>query len=224
VLVQAALEDTVAQFLREDPDFLARHPSLVKSLQIPHSCGGAVSLIEHQVEALRRECQELREHLASLVENARSNEELAQRVHRLQLTLVDSRGLDDLFTALYQGLEEGFGADRVGLRIFADPADVQDRSLLELVGHTPGEELFAPLFAGGRPVCGPVEPDWARFLFGDRVSEVASAALLPLQVGRRRGVLGIGSRSPRRFQPSMGTLYLRQLAEMLERLVAPEVR
>jgi uncharacterized protein YigA (DUF484 family) len=222
-LLGEGLEDTVVQFLREQPDLLARHPGLVMSLRIPHECGGAVSLIEYQVDALRRECQELRQHLSSLVDNARSNEELSQRLHRLVLTLVDSQGLDELFTALYQGLEEGFSADRVSLRLFADAADGADRGLAELAGRVPDEDLFASLFTGAQPVCGPLDQSCAQFLFGDRRGEVASAALVPLLVGERRGVLAIGSRSARRFQPSMGTLYLRQLAQVLERLIAPRV-
>ena len=223
-LLQADREETVVQLLREQPGFLARHPDLVKSLRIPHECGEAVSLIEYQVDALRRECQELRQHLASLVDNARSNEELAQRLHRLVLTLVDSPGLDELFTAVYQGLEEGFGADRVSLRMFAEALDGEDRGLAELAGPVAAQELFSSLFAGGQPICGPLGEDFAEYLFGDRRGEVASAALVPLLVAERRGVLAIGSRSASRFQPTMGTLYLRQLAQVLERLIAPRVR
>ena len=222
-LVQADLEEALVQLLREQPGFLARHPELVRSIRIPHECGGAVSLIEYQVDALRRECQELRQHLASLVDNARGNEELAQRLHRLVLTLIDSPGLDELFTALYQGLEEGFSADHVSLRIFAEALDGEDRGLAELAGPVVDQDLFAPLFAGGQPTCGPLDEGVAQYLFGGRRGEVASAALVPLQVAERRGVLAIGSRSARRFRPSMGTLYLRQLAQVLERLIAPRV-
>jgi uncharacterized protein YigA (DUF484 family) len=48
--------------------------------------------------------------------------------------------------------------------------------------------------------------------------------VLPLSIGDRRGVLAIGSHNAARFQPSMGTLYLRQLADLLARLLARRVR
>ena len=53
---------------------------------------------------------------------------------------------------------------------------------------------------------------------------LAGAAVLPLLVGEHRGVLGIGSRNPAHYHASMGTLYLRQLADVLSRLLISRVR
>jgi hypothetical protein len=61
-------------------------------------------------------------------------------------------------------------------------------------------------------------------VFGERAPRVASAAVLPLSIGDRRGVLAIGSHNASRFHPSMGTLYLRQLADLLGRLLARRVQ
>lgn len=223
-LAQADVEATVLRHLREHPDFLLRHPHLVHALRVPHECGPAASLIEYQVASLRRRCEELRGRLAELVDNARSNEELAQRLHRLVLSLVESPGLDELFTALYQGLEEGFGADMVRLAVFAEARHGEDRGLAELLGDSPEADRFASLFAGGQPHCGPLPQEWAGFLFAGRAGGVASAAVLPLLIGERRGVLAIGARAAGRFHRSMGTLYLRQLADVVGRLIARHVR
>ncbi len=216
--------DSVAEYLRRNPDFLVHHPELVAVLRVPHDCGGAVSLIEYQVDALKAQCRDLRERLASLVDNARGNEELAQRLHRLVLALVENHGLDDLFATLYQGLEDGFGADLVALRIFAESARGEDRGLAELVGPVPEAQLFARLLDSGQPRCGRPGADQLVWLFGERAPRVGSAALVPLTIGERRGVLAIASHAEGRFHPSMGTLYLRQLAEVLGRLLAPRVR
>jgi uncharacterized protein YigA (DUF484 family) len=219
------LEDLVERYLREHPDFLERHPELVELLRVPHACGGAVSLIEYQVDTLKRQCREFRSRLSSLVDTARGNEELAARLHRLVLALMESPALDEIFTTLYQGLEEGFGADLVALRVFADPVDQEDRGLAELVGSDSLQQgLFGALFDARKPECGRPRPEVARWLFGERAAHVASSALLPLSIGRRNGVLAIGSTSATRFQPSMGTVYLRQLADVLGRLLAPRVR
>lgn len=217
-------ERGVLDYLRRHPDLLLRHPELVRTLQVPHGCGGAVSLIEYQVESLRRQCHDLRERLGLLVDTARGNEEVAQRLHRLLLGLVESHGLDELFTSLYQGLEEGFGADLVSLRVYAEPVRVEDRGLAELLGPDDEDVLLAALFQDGQPVCGQPRPELLTALFAERAARVASAAVLPLSIGDRRGVLAIGSHNASRFQPSMGTLYLRQLADLLGRLLARRVR
>ena len=47
-------EKTVADYLRDNPDFFQNNTSLLAMLRIPHSCGTAVSLVEHQVKVLNR--------------------------------------------------------------------------------------------------------------------------------------------------------------------------
>ena len=48
-------EDTIAGYLKANPEFFERHASLLNSLRLPHDAGGsAVSLIERQVLVLRQ--------------------------------------------------------------------------------------------------------------------------------------------------------------------------
>lgn len=224
-LAHADTDEAVVRYLREHPNFLIEHPQLLSILNVPHECGeDAVSLIEVQVQELRKRNAQVHEHLTSLVENARNNEELAGRVHRLLLALIESPGLDEIFTTLYQGLEEGFGAHFVSLRLFAGAADARDSGLAELVGDWPQQHLFAAAIEGGKPLCGAIDVQMVQSLFGERAEQVASAAVLPLLVGEHRGVLGIGSRNPAHFHASMGTLYLRQLADVLSRLLVSRVK
>ena len=44
-----SMEEIVAKFLRQNPDFLEREPALLKDLELSHASGPAVSLIEKQV-------------------------------------------------------------------------------------------------------------------------------------------------------------------------------
>jgi uncharacterized protein YigA (DUF484 family) len=224
MLACADSDESVVRYLEENPEFLLHHPQLLRSLHVPHECGGdAVSLIEAQVRALRARNAQLHEHLTTLLDNARNNEELAARLHRMVLALIESPTLDEIFTTLYQGLEEGFGAHCVSLRIFADAADIRDNGLAELVADWPHRYLFKALIDGANPVCGPLDSQLARALFAERAQQVSSAAVLPLMVGEYRGVLGIGSRHATHFHAGMGTMYLRQLADVLARLLLPRV-
>jgi len=45
-------EKTVADYLRDNPEFFQNNASLLASLQIPHAVGPAVSLVEYQVRVL----------------------------------------------------------------------------------------------------------------------------------------------------------------------------
>ena len=217
-------EESIAAYLRENPDFFDRHPRLLESLIIPHSCGGAVSLVEYQVSVLRDQVHEMRRRIQSLASNARDNEALSQRLHQLTLTLVECVRLDEVLTNLYQAMGDDFKADFAAIRLFADPASKGDQGLGEFVGTDSGAtEMFSQVLASSKPMCGHIKEDQLAFLFPEHAGEVASGALLPLGHQARFGVLAIGSRDGQRFHPGMGTIFLRQLGEVVSRILVPHV-
>lgn len=220
----AESEESVSAYLRENPDFFDRHPKLLEELVIPHSCGGAVSLVEYQVSVLRDQVREMRRRMQSLAENARDNETLSRRLHQLTLVLVECTRLDEVLSNLYQAMFDDFKADFVAVRLFADPAVDRDRGLGEFVGKDASErELFAQLLTSTKPICGHFKDTQLEFLFPEHASEIGSGALLPLGPNARFGVLAIGSRDPQRFHPGMGTIFLRQLGEIVSRILIPHV-
>ena len=217
-------DEQVVEFLRADPEFFARNPALLAELRIPHDVDGAVSLLEHQVGVLRGRLQQQDKRLQRLLANARDNEELAQRMHGLTLALIDCSAADEVFAALYHTLSEQFGADAAGVRLFAPPRDEQDRRLGEFVQiDAAGRVLFDRSVAADKPICGRLPAAQAEFLFGAHAADIASAAVLPLGSARRFGLLAIGSRDPQRFHPGMGTMFLRNLAEVVTRVLLPHV-
>ncbi len=58
-------EAQVSDYLRAHPDFLVQHPELLETLELNHTSGSAVSLIERQVEILRGRSQRLEDRLTS---------------------------------------------------------------------------------------------------------------------------------------------------------------
>ncbi len=211
-------EQEVADYLREHPDFLVRHPELVDALLVPHTCGEAVSLLEYQSRRLRDENRELQQRLETLIRNARENEELGRRVHRLSLDIMHRDSADELFSHLYQSLQEDFDTELAALRVFAAPASSWDAGLAEFAGEAaPERELFDSLLARDRPLCGPLGRDQAACLFGEQGGEVESSALMPLGVSPSFGVLAVASRNPERYTSGMGTVFLRQIAALVSR-------
>ena len=112
--------ETVADYLAEHPDFLHDHPDLLAELLIPHATGSAVSLIERQVQVLRDKHATAQRQLHQLVEVARDNDRLAERMHQLALALLDCMTLADVIGAVDAKLSGAFEADRVALLLFDD--------------------------------------------------------------------------------------------------------
>lgn len=217
-------EDAVVDYLRANPDFFARHAELLEQLAVPHPCGEAVSLVEYQVSVLRDQIHDLRRRMQQLAANARDNENLSQRLHRLTLALAESGSLDELLSTLYQGLEDDFSADFAVVRLFARPRDASGVGLGEFVDADAGaRELFARVLGASKPVCGRVNAEQMEFLFPEQCAEIGSGALVPLGQARRFGVLAMASRDSSRFHPGMGTMFLRQLAEVASHMLAPHV-
>ncbi|MDR2877159.1 MAG: DUF484 family protein [Chromatiales bacterium] len=220
--------DDVEQYLRNHPEFFSERSELLREITLPHATGGAVSLVERQVAALREQNRGYRRQLQQLMDVARSNDELLGRLQQLTLRILDGATLADALTALEESLRADFNADAAGLQFFTSgelPA-YGPRAFLRIsakpTSATTGE--LRRLLVGVQPICGRLKGEQLAELFGEHASVISSTALLPLTVrGRLIGALAIGSHSADRFNPDMGTTYLRHLCELIAHRLAPFV-
>jgi uncharacterized protein YigA (DUF484 family) len=200
----------VESFLNRHPDFFEDRLDLLETLKVPHPCGDAVSLITRQVGVLRDKNRKLQQQLSEILHVVRDNETLRERMHRLNLALLNATGLEDALAALHWGLREYFQIDAVAVRV-AQPT-VQS-PIADLTMPPALLEVFAHFLETGDPCCGHTDPEQGRYLFGWRNAELASCALIPLRHAGFRGLLAIGSRDPGRFQPDLGIAFLSQMGE-----------
>jgi uncharacterized protein YigA (DUF484 family) len=209
-------EKTVADYLRDNPEFFQNNPSLLATLRIPHTCGIAVSLVEHQVKVLRDQNRQLKRKLMDLVHVARDNNRLNERMHQLTLGLVTSGTLEATLDTLCEHLQGEFKADTVTLRL-AGLSEAHARECgVDLFNREAAElEHFESFFKTGRPQCGRFKREQLTYLFGDQAPAVESAAIIPLGRQGATGLLAIGSQEGNRFHPGMGTLFLTHLGELL---------
>lgn len=215
-------EQDIVDYLEAHPEFFVRHPRVLERMEIPHQCGNAVSLVEYQVSVLRDQSRELRRKLKKLVSNARDNEELNRRLHKLTLSLIDCTSVDEVFANLYQSLREDFSAEHAAIRVFGAPGQESDRGLAEFVGKdSVFESLFSSFSQSLKPICGRMTPDHIAFLFPDHSEEIGSGVILPLGESRCFGLLAVASRDPQRYYPGMGVVFLSQLSEIVTRVVKP---
>lgn len=72
-------------------------------------------------------------------------------------------------------------------------------------------------------MCGRMKPEQLKFLFPDHADDIGSGAVLPLGESRCFGLLAVASADPQRYYPGMGVVFLKQLSEIVSRVVGPHV-
>lgn len=215
--VAPALNETeVAAYLRAHPDFLLRFPELLESMELQHSSGSAISLIERQVEILRGRSQRLEDRLGSLLEAARDNEKRATSVHRLARVLIRAPTLASAILGLQTSLREDFGIDEVFVGIVGPLLKHTNiEGLMRLDADGAIMRAFDNFFRTKLIECGPLAETHAKLLFPKATEIPQSAAVVPLEKEKTLGMLVLASRDPLRFQPRQGRVFLDMTAELV---------
>ena len=213
---KTSLKEVVSNYLRENPGFLEENPDVLESLQINHSSGTAVSLIERQVEQLRASNEDLNNRLNGLVRVAADTDPLSSRLHRLTLDLMPVDSRSEFFTQLGNSLLNDFNADilQICLTDEQDAAEAGDDVIYFDIEQA-GADSFAAVLEKGEVVCGRLNEAKLEYLFDSKARWVRSTALIPLGEKGALGMMAIGSSDENRFYPGMGTLFLELLADVV---------
>lgn len=219
---QEAINDaSIAEYLQTYPDFFERNGALLAKLRLPHlrDAGATVSLVERQVEVLRDRNQSLERKLKELVDVARANDGLADRIHRLSQRLIRAHTLTETINAVETSLREDFDARNSVLLLFLESArDLEastGRFLRTGAASDPEMKSFESLMQSGKPRCGQIRDAQRDFLFGKDSVEIGSVALTPLGQKGALGVLAIGASDAERFHPGMSTEFLTRIGELV---------
>lgn len=211
-------EEDVATYLKNNSGFFLKRDDLLLELELAHPSGNAVSLLERQVSLLRERNMEIRGRFASLLDNARSNDQLFDKTKQLVLALIEAQGLDSIVNRFNRSLLSDFDVDFSTLTLFGDPNKY--RSLVSKMVPVDTAYLEIPgLLKSNNATCGVLRPEELKFLFADQAQYIGSAAVIPLSHGNPLGVVAIASKDPNHFRSSMGTLFLGYLAEVLNRVI-----
>jgi uncharacterized protein len=222
LLDDATQARVVAAYLKRHPEFLSEYPELASQLTMPahaHAQGGAVaSLAVYQMQSLRDKNAELERRLAELVEIAAENERLMERVHGLTVALLRASTVEVTARTVIARLSADFHTEQVRLLLFGNDLNLPRADWLQQI---PGGEAALPEFAEflrkGEPSSGRLSGEKLQRLFGDSASEIHSVAMMRLD---EAGILAIGSSDPDRFQPGMGTLFLKMISATITAALA----
>jgi uncharacterized protein YigA (DUF484 family) len=210
-------EESVARYLQHNPDFFERHQPLLARLRLPHArSGSTISLVERQVEVLREKQAGLEQKLSDFVQVARSNDAVADRMHRFTRRLLRANSREEALTSIEAGLRQDFDSfNSVMLLIGHGSTSADERFLRMLPKEDPRLKSFETLFASGKPRCGQVRDSQRELLFGSEANDIGSVALVPLGEKGALGLLSLGSTDRDRFHPGMSTEFLARLAELI---------
>lgn len=213
-VVETTAEDVTA-YLEQHPQFFDAHPQLLEAIQLAHTSGTAASLIERQVNVLRKRNDQLRLRLHQLAQTARGNEQRVRHVNRFAVELLGAGDLDDVIARTRASLTRLFTVDAVTVGLYApSPLAHAAPDGATLIGpEDPFRELYRDFIRTGLIECGPIAAEQSSRLFGD--VPTASAAVVPLDRVSPIGVLAVGSADPQRFAPNMGTLFLDMAADLI---------
>ena len=204
----------IAEFLTRHPNFFNDFPTLLAELHIPHPHGThAVSMSERQLIAMRDKVRMLENKLAELIQFGEENDGISEKLHALTLALLAARTPLDLVAALALHLREGFAVPHHALRAWNLPADAAS-GLTDPVSQTVRDSVAAM----AQPVCGALAVNEADDWFGEVSPHLRAFACIPLRptpAAAPIGLLVLASEEDKRFYPSMGTLYLERLGQLI---------
>ena len=218
-------ELSIADYLQRNPEFFERNDALLTKLKLSHNRGAStVSLIERQVVALRDKSQVLESRLRDLIDVARSNDVLSEKIHKLACRLIRARTAPAMLDGLETSLREDFGASEwlivVGANQDSELTKISSRHLRVIKDTAAELKMFETLFESGRPRCGQIRDSQRDFLFGPNNIEIGSAALVPLGARPHFGLLAIGSPDADHFHPGMSTEFLAHIGELVSEAVS----
>lgn len=195
--------DSVADFLRDNPEFFNEHAELLAELVLQHPYGGrTISLSERQMLVLRERNKELEKKLHELMLLAHENDGLQNRVHQYSLALLGTHDLATLKAVALRSLREIFAVPHAVMHLWHD--------------EPPSAEVIAFADQHSKPVCSHQAVHDTQGWFGEQAEHLRSFAYLPLRNDAQSiGMLVLASEDAQRFYPEMGTVFLQRIAEMV---------
>ncbi|TAJ79530.1 MAG: DUF484 family protein [Gallionellaceae bacterium] len=196
--------EDVANYLQNNPAFFEAYAQMLSDIVIPHPYGGrTISLSERQMLTLRERVKELEKKLHELVDFAKENDGLQDKLHQFTLGLFNAHDLLSLQNVTLRSLRDIFNVPHAAIHLWKE--------------HPPSVEVLAFADEHARPVCvHHAVPDTAKW-FGEVVGpHLRSFAYMPLRAdGQTIGMLIIASEDAQRFYPEMGTVFLQRISDIV---------
>lgn len=203
--------EDVATYLQENPAFFEAYAQMLSEISIPHPYGGrTISLSERQMLTLRERVKELEKKLHELLQYAKENDGLQEKLHLFTVALFGARDVAAIKHVTVGNLRDIFSVPHAAIQLWKENA--------------PSAEVLAFADQHQHPVCAHHAVHDTLPLFGDAAEHLRSFAYLPLRAdGATIGMLVIASEDAQRFYPEMGTVFLQRIADFVGAALQPHL-
>jgi uncharacterized protein YigA (DUF484 family) len=213
--------EDVAQYLRENPDFLSRNPDLLRHLTPPavDRGGGVLDLQFHMLEKLRRELDRVHDQQRELIATSRANLNNQNRVQAAVLFLLDARSFEHLIQTITTDLAVLLDLDLVSLVV--ETSGTAALPHVHRSGVRVAEAGSVNQWLGKKDVLLRADSHGLPEIYGSAAPLVRSEALVRLRISGEApgGLLALGSREPDMFHPGQATELLCFLTRVIERCI-----
>ncbi|MDH5721936.1 MAG: DUF484 family protein [Alphaproteobacteria bacterium] len=211
-------EKDVLDFLRENPDFLQNNPQACDYLTPPAPMRkkGVVDFQSYMIERLKTDKNEVLNSTREIIENARSNMNNQQRIHKAVLRLLEAKSFNDFIQSITIDLSNLMDVDIAVLLIESNGEDIP---------HVPQPgirilpEGTVDQWMGTKEVMLQSDISGIEAIYGGACPLVQSQILLKISISMDTppAILACGSRDPNMFHDGQATDQVAFLARVIER-------
>ncbi len=206
------IQKAIKNYLLKNPDYFTQYPELVTTIKVVQQNGDFTDLTTHQLRTLQKENRELKNQMASLIQNAQQSESMMNRLFSLllELSVVES---DDFLPQFVAFVTEHFKADY--FKILLDEALVvfkQDEHLGAYVATH--KKHFAVFQSKSEPLSGRLQQAKVQSIFPEN-ENIKSAVVLPIGEGAEFGLMAFASNDQEKFHPNSSSDLLQKLTDIL---------
>ena len=206
-------EKNVREYLQKNLDFFLDKPDILANLEIPHSKKGSVSLVERQIDILRKENKDLKDKLNEFIHNASLNHNLIHKIYEFAYKLIHSKNFEDTINISCKNLIEEFDVMECTFLFFND-IKLKNKDILFYENSHDSLKPFKSFIDNNLPRCNKLKSEQLKLLF-KQPNNVKSCALIPLGIQKKLGFLAISSDDENRFNPDMSMDYLKVIGQLI---------
>jgi len=188
-------QPVVIDYLERNPNFFLDNPTLLSNLNLEHINGKNVSsLIEYQVDHLRKNEQILKTQIEILSKNQGQSDRLAEEAYKQSFALMDATSIESLYDTLFLFLKREYQCSHLMIFFFVEKRPHKDyRNLRFKPTHSKLRYLFSGLYNTNKSLCDSLPSEYIDVLFGKESNKIKSTVTLPINNEEPSGLFILGS-------------------------------
>jgi len=207
----------VIKFLSDNPDFFLKNPDALEKLEIKHETGEAVSLIEKQVEIIKKKNLLSNTKLSEFLSNAEYNQQLFIKVQKLVLQILNEKNIEELSKLTEAFFEKELGTEICKIYFFTQE-ELFELSNERIITPEIATSIFSEAFNSSDLALGGINKELSSMVFGSKAN-VEEGAICKLHCEKIAGTLALGSSSKGKFTKDSETLFLEFLVAVFSNRV-----